>query len=247
MLCPTCQQPLQTQTLDNQRLWHCINCGSTFFDENSINRISAKTAETLAANKKIPINPPAQLICPRDNIFLLPLDEESIPKHVKLFQCPQCKGLLASPEDLIAFKKAQEAKVNYFKLWQIPLPTLQSVIVISFVGIIFVGFLLSNTLLQGNSLKNTQATDVVHNIAITTTGQYFFITFKTEIPLKSQIIFTDQSSGIKQTKDVSKTFTTLHQLVTGDINRSDSYIYQIVLIDKSANVVLTTPQPLEAR
>lgn len=244
MLCPTCQEPLQKQTYDNQEIFHCVNCGSTFFDENSINRITAQSAEKLAQDKKLQINAPVQLSCPRDSIFMLPVEEDSVPKHVKLFECPQCKGLFASPEDLTNFKKAQDAKINYFKIWQIPLPSLQAVVVLSLVAAITIGLLTTTTFFQSKSLRNTQASEFVKNISLTTTNHYLFISFKTDIPLQSKITFIEQPSGKKQTKVVNSSFATFHELVTGDLDLKKDYLYQIILTDKQGTTQTTEPEAL---
>ncbi len=247
MTCPTCKQPLHKQTIDDQQIWHCPNCGSTFFDENSINRITIASSEKLLQDKRETFEAPSILSCPRDKIFFLPMEADSIPRNVRLFQCPQCKGIFASPQDLVDFKKAQDAKINYFKLWQIPLPNLQAVIVLSLAVFLVLSAVITTFSLRKPTLTSSQASGIIENLSISSANRYMFVTFRTSIPVTSKIILRS-STGEWIEKQISQHPSIVHQFVSGDIlfqDQSKPATYQIVLTDSHGNSSTTEPQILK--
>ncbi|OGK08463.1 hypothetical protein A2767_00875 [Candidatus Roizmanbacteria bacterium RIFCSPHIGHO2_01_FULL_35_10] len=247
MLCPNCKEKLIEDVIDNQNILHCSNCGGTFFQENGINRISLTSAQNLASDLKINRISNETKLCPNDNSVLTHLQSESIPAEVTLLHCATCKGIFAYPNDLVLFKKAQTAKIDYFKIWNIPLPSIKSVAVLSVLLFASIVSLTAYTFLQRQNIYSIQAQDQIKNIYITSANRYLFVSFKTVLPLQSKIIFNDSTTQQTIEKNISEKPAKLHQLTTGDINIENEIYYQIVLTDEKGSQTRTELKKLEIK
>lgn len=252
MLCPNCQTSMNAVNLDNQTVLHCSNCGSSFFEENGINRIKLESAYELAEDIKSDEISGAEKKCPKDQVVLqqIPTDatelaDKPVPGDVTLLKCPKCRGIFTFPEDLIKFKKAQEVKVNYYKIWGIPLPSLQAVVVLSFVAFISATLFFRFLLFQQGALRPSQATDLIKNIHFSTSGRYGFISFKTTVPLRSSIVITDPKTRVIVQKTISSKPVTLHFLTITDIPLSNTLTYHIILIEDNGKQLTTEEKTLQ--
>ncbi len=233
MICPNCKEKMDEFVEDNISLLHCPNCGGTFFAENGINRISFATAQNLASDKKVSQISTQDKLCPKDQTILVAFQSsESIPPDVTLLHCNTCQGIFAFPNDLVIFKKAQAAKIDYFKLWGIPLPSIKSIAVLSAFLFVSIVSLLAYSYWQKQNLNFIQAQDMIKNIYLTTSDRYLFISFKTLVPLRSRITFTDATTNQTIEKNISGEPSTFHQLTTADVNIKDTIYYQIILTDE---------------
>ncbi|MBI4225725.1 zf-TFIIB domain-containing protein [Candidatus Roizmanbacteria bacterium] len=241
MVCPNCSEKMNLDVMDGQTILHCPNCGGTFFEENGINRISFATAQRLADEKKVYEISTSDKLCPKDQTILAPIrSEESVPPDVTLFGCSTCHGLFAYPNDLVIFKKAQAVKIDYFKIWSIPLPSIKSIAVLSVFLFVSLVSLITYLYWQKQNISSyIQAQDLIKNLYLTTSNRYLFISFKTLIPLRSRIIFTVTSTNETVNKVVSGELTTFHQLTTADVNIEDEIYYQIVLRDEKGRETRT--------
>ena len=246
MVCPNCKEKLTEDILDGQSVLHCANCGGSFFQENGINRISISSAQKLAAETKVNNISSKEKLCPKDQTLLVPFQsEESIPPDVILLHCNTCQGIFTYPNDLVIFKKAQAVKIDYFKLWGIPLPSIKSIAVLSVFLVVSLVSLLAYTYWQNQNISNIQAQDLVKNIYLTSANRYLFISFKTLLPLKSRLIFTDATSGQTIEKIINSDPSTFHQLTTTDVNLEDEVFYQIILTDEKGRETKTEIKKLE--
>ncbi len=242
MSCPNCKEELQEQITDGQTIWHCKNCGGTFFEENGINRISISTAEKLSQDKQSEEILSEAKLCPRDHTPLTVINHsEAVPTTVTLLECATCHGVFTYPDDLVRFKQAQLAKIQYFKIWNIPLPGLKSVIVLS-VALFASAFLLSTFFNQ--QLTPTQAEDVVKNVHISQSNRYLFISFRTTIPVMSRIVFTNTATGVRVEKQMQTNLSTLHYLTVTEFP-AQTVSYQIILRSKSGEEFKTKETPLK--
>lgn len=240
MFCPNCAQPMNLATADNQTILHCSNCGGSFFEENGINRITVATAQILAEDKKTDEVSSSEKKCPKDQQILKPiltnlnqsqLISSPLPSDITLLRCGKCAGIFAYPDDLVKFKQAQAAKIEYFKLWSIPLPSLKTVIILSATALFFMTVLTNYTFFQ-KGLAPASARDPIKKVYLSRSGHYLFIYFKTETPFVSKIIFEDKTEKNVIVKIISGEPKTIHQLVTGDLNLGNEIYYQIVLTDE---------------
>ena len=248
MVCPNCKEKMEEDVVDGQAILHCPNCGGTFFQENGINRISLTAAQKLAAEKKVSEISIQDKLCPNDQTILIPFQsEESIPPDVILLHCPTCKGVFSYPNDLVIFKKAQAVKIDYFKVWGIPLPSIKSIAVLSIFLFVSIVSLTAYTYWQSRNIYFIQAQDMIKNLYITTTNRYLFVSFKTLLPLRSRVVFTDVTTNQTIDKTLNSRPATIHQLTTADVKFEDEIYYQIVLNDDKGRETRTEMKRLEIK
>ncbi len=229
MLCPNCSEHLEVVELSNQKILHCKNCGSNFFEANGINRITAGDAEQLTkeANTSIVMGTPK--VCPRDTIFLhLIENDEAVPHNVSLFKCPKCQGVFAYPDDLVKFKKAQGIKLEFFKIWENPLPALRTVLVFSFLVVLSLT-VLSN--LTNRSLQSTQAENIVGHVSFTHEGRYLFVNFTTDTEYLTSILIHDKTDNTTVINPISTVPAKLHYATLTNVNPQHEVFYQIIISD----------------
>lgn len=274
MSCPNCGSKLASVEYDHQKILHCPNCSGSFFDENGINRITEKTARVLASTHTVIPNSfrdPHEMLnshqgsaifqsgqvqhdkynplsCPKHGLPLSPITNNSaIPQYVRLYECPSCHGVFAMPEDLLNFKTAQDAKLNYLKAWQIPVPSLRSIMVLAvFLFISVLSFTTYQTFTKPQ-LANVQADDIVNGFYSTVSNQLVFIYFKTSIPVTASIQLEDRSTGEVITKNLNVAPNTVHSLTTGDINVKHEVYYSIILRDANGIETKTAVKKLELK
>lgn len=245
MSCSNCGWQLVGRHLDNQTVFHCGNCGSTFFEENGINRISLASALQLSADKKNDEISGDQKRCPKDgNRLTAILNDEAIPRGVTLLRCDSCRGVFAYPDDLIQFKKAQNAKVDYYKMWQAPFSSLKTVIVLSFILFISFGTYLAYNTLQNTTNRQIQASDQIKNLSITSSGRFVFMTFQTNSSVRSQIIFNDKTTNEITIKNIADKPTKNHVFTTTELNLGDEITYQLVIYPQKGSPIKTNARKL---
>ncbi len=245
MHCPNCGQSLEKRDVDSQPVLHCPNCGGSFFEENGINRISIKRATTLSQDKKTDEISGALKNCPKDNSVLAPVtDSSAVPKAVTLLRCSRCYGIFVFPDDLVQFKKAQTAKVSYYKLWSLPFSPLRTILVFSFALFVFTTLYYTYTNAPKRFNQQTQASGLVRNLSANVSGRYLFLTFQTTTPARSQIIFFDKTTNEQIVQLVSDKPRTTHIFSTTKLNLNDELTYQIILYATNNQVVKTEERML---
>ncbi len=244
MKCPNCGNRLTEETYDRQEVLHCDRCGISFFEENGINRITLSSAQELATEISEPIVLGNEKFCPKDKAKLQPYHAESVPEHVTLLGCPLCFGILAFPDDLVEFKKAQDAKINFYKVWRQPLSSISSVLVVSLVLMVSISTLVGMTYFVGRSSVPTNASDVVKNVLVTTSGRYTLISFKTNGAFKSELFLEEIGAGKGTLLQVSTTPKEIHTLTTTEINPKHTYRYEIILTDQNGRSIVTEKKEL---
>ncbi len=238
MSCPNCSASMKEMVLDSQNILHCKNCGTSFFAENGINRISLAAAQKLSEDRQTDEVAGTDKKCPKDQTVLKTMAGENIPPDVTLLQCPTCHGVFTYPDDLIKFKQAQEVKINYFKLWHLPIPALKAVLIFSLLTAVGLTAVSHYNLLPQLSAP-TRATDVAKTVHASRSGPYLFLSFTTPIPLISQISLIDKTTGKTLTKTVSAKPATIHYITTTDVNFSHQISYQIILTDEKGRKTKT--------
>lgn len=210
MKCPNCHSNLETGVYDGIEINHCPSCGGTFFDLNEINRISIETARALAEIKRSDSLSSGEKFCPRDKNSLKVHKDESIPLHVTVLRCPKCAGIFVFADDLLEFKQAQEAKINYFKTWRIPFPAMKTVLIASFFVMISVSVITSAYLLQKPQTTFIQAETICSRLQIIPTDDGFLAFCTSETPLisKAKLYCTDGEREII----INSSPTTTHSL-----------------------------------
>ncbi len=247
MLCPVCQSLLDEMTLDQQRIAHCANCGATYFDEDGINRITLDSAQRLAESKKVHAPEPAIKPCPYDNSALMPAhNPEAIPSHVSLYLCPTCHCVLASAQDLLEFKQAQSAKINYIKTWRMPLGSLRNVFAVFVMAALSVGMYYTyQSAMRMNTMK-TEASQTIQNVTISRSSRFGIVSFRTNKPYRSSIVLINKTVGKTIIVPAAKDEATIHTASFSLPNETDIVYYRIRLISTTGETD-SAEAPLEIR
>lgn len=244
--CPTCSTPLKKAEFDNQPILHCSRCGGTFFEQNGINRISVTNAGKLANDHSEKITPPLELACPKDQSVMIRLaDEEAIPLDVEIFRCPSCYGLFAPPEDLKKFKKAQRAKIQFFKIWGKPMPSPRAVLAFSFIGLVALSLAFSLIMKSVRFSRSTLADQNIRNTYVKRDEKIAFVSFITSADYRSNIVLRNLKTGEKKTIVVSKDPTQVHVATLMDLNKADKYYYQVILLDQKGEEIKSSEMELK--
>lgn len=244
MLCPECNRPLLPVTINSDTLSmvldYCAHCGSVWSDPGEVNFLELKDLSPLIRllpDKPIHMSLP-QHVCPRDRHQLVHFQGESIPAHMDIFRCPKCTGIWFPHSTLFAFKKAQDAKLNYFKLWNIPLSSIYAILLPALLLIIIGGSLVATLSgVQKNTDVRIRAEQPISKPLILTPGNdEVLISFSTQKPAITKIkywlrqdITTEEwvSPGIKSTHTLQ-----LHHLEEGK-----AYSFQIIIVNAGTPIV----------
>lgn len=234
MTCPHCGSPLsfigiettdgQAQTVDE-----CLNCGGHFLLPYTANFITVETAKNidsvLPKSNTVPASHPT---CPKCGQTMSSIKDDAVPGTVTIFTCPNNHGDFFPKNQLLAFKKAQQAKIYYHKLWGIPLKSAFAVIIP--LVIVFTAVAALPTVIKqlGTSQESrVKASDILTSPLITPISDtQVLISFSTKNPAISTIQFTE---GLNKSFDVSKTPQTNHLLNVEELSPGTLYKYIIVL------------------
>ena len=127
--------------------------------------------DSFAANYIIPsvaegsfaITPLSQnLSCPICQQSLTRAAGDNIPDTVHVWKCPEAHGYFFPSGQLTAFKKAQKSKIEYHKLWNLPLPSAASVLLAGIGFLILAGGLFASlSALQNRQTSVSQAQNIL--------------------------------------------------------------------------------------
>lgn len=244
MTCPHCGSPLsfiaiETTDGQTQNIDECLNCGGHFLAPYLANFISVETAKNvdsvLPKAKTVPVSHP---VCPRCGQTMSSIKDDSVPDMVTVFTCPNNHGDFFPKNQLLQFKKAQQAKIYYHKIWGIPLKSAFAVIiplVIVFTAIAVVPSVIKNFSISQES--RVKAGDILTAPLITPiSNTQVLISFSTKSPATASVRFIE---GLDQTFAISQTPQTNHLLNVENLQPGTLYKYVITL---NINNKLTTTQ-----
>lgn len=251
LLCPDCNHFLTSQKVSvgvsgSVEIEHCPFCGGAFFDRFEVNRIPYH--QVVRLTRMMPKASLEQISgsnnCPKcPNTLLERLTGEAIPADVFVLKCPKCRGTWFSPKNLEKFKKAQKSKLQYFKTWKIPLPSIHSVLIpLATFTVLTVLTFLSVSRIRESQQALTRAKEIISQpyILPNTERKAVTIIFSTSEPATSEIIFIYAKPLGKITLPASKTATITHQLTLTDLTPGKEYFYQIKVV--TAEDSLTSPE-----
>lgn len=203
----------------------CPTCGGHFlraFDANflppPLEDQARETASTI----------PSALICPTCGFKLVRATGANIPEHVLAFRCRQGHGYFFPAGELLKFKSAQEAKITYHKLWEIPIPSVAATLLTAIFGIILsLGLILGVIEGQRRQASVSQAKNLIsfHKayVSETTKSVTFIVTTSVETSLAVHIEQTQYVSNMQTTDRKS------HVLRVTNLPR-DEYNYYFTLV-----------------
>lgn len=242
MPCPNCSKSLTTKTIHTVGAGkidvdYCPSCGGIFFDQGEVNRISQEEAEQLSKSMRethvVRSNMNRTHLCPRCGASLKRFFGESVPDDVHVLRCPECSGTWFEADDLDRFKQAQEAKINYFRTWKLPLPSLSTVLIPVALLVILTGVtLITVEQVQKGTITNTRADEIVSKpaVVIGEDGTSATIVFTTKEPARTELIFWYDKPLGKTTLPISDELTSFHQTRIRDLTPGNTYRYQIHVV-----------------
>lgn len=245
MTCPHCNSTLsfisiETTDGQTQKIDECLNCGGHYLPPYTANFLSVETAKNidsvLPKSKSVPATKP---VCSKCNQTMSSIKDDSVPETVTVFTCPNNHGDFFPKNQLLSFKKAQQAKIYYHKLWGIPLKSAFAVIIPLL--IVFSALAAIPTIINqfGTSQETrVKAGDILTQPLITPiSSTQILISFSTKNPAKTSITFTE---GLKETFTLSQSAQTSHLLSVDDLAPGTLYKYTITL--NVNGKITTTPE-----
>lgn len=241
MLCPTCNHqllPLNIAAKVRQiTVEYCGHCGGVWTDGGDINFL--ETSDVATFDYYLPKHPyylsNESLLCPKDRSILEIFRGESVPPDLTIYACPKCSGYFFPFKKITIFKKAQAAKVNYFKTWHIPLPSIYSV-VLPVLALLAIGTL-AVTFFETRHAQDvrTRARDTISQPLISQpTQNQVFISFTTNQPTTTKIRYW-QVENMKLEQTISEKMLTTHSIMLSNLEIGTTYFFE---------VVVTTPEEL---
>lgn len=224
MFCPNCQNPLSQRKLSTITAEHCVFCGGTFFNINGINRILLSEAQELANEKTTDSIAGGEKLCPKDRAVMAPILSESIPQHVTLLKCGICAGIFVYPDDLVAFKQAQSAKLNYYMSWKKPMPSVANIVVLGF-AVVASAVVFYRFSPYSKPTAPTQASQDACQLEVVQSGTNTLLYCKTQNAYISNAVFRNSLTGEEVVRAVNTSPAAIHMLsvphndipATGDI------------------------------
>jgi len=232
---------IEIQTVDGQdaTVEECLNCGGHLLAPVLGNFISTNTAKNIDSiipkSNSVPTHAP---VCTHCQQTMSSIKDDSVPKTVTVFSCPNNHGDFFPKNQLLQFKKAQDAKINFHKLWGIPIKSAFAVLVP--VMVIFTAITVIPNVLR--SMSTSQETRVTASEILTPplitpiTSTQVLISFSTRQPAKTNIRFT---AGLKTTFNVSVTEDNNHLLSLVNLTPATTYKYVIEIITTDKTLTTT--------
>jgi hypothetical protein len=175
----------------------------------------------------MPVSTPTCPVCAK------PLERatgENIPEQVHIYNCPDSHGYFFPAGQLAAFKKAQAVKIEYHKLWNVPLPSVKGVLLTGMIILVLTGGLVAGFIgLSNRQTTSSQAQGLL-------TSQYV-----RALPTSKSVLFSAQTPydadltlHIPSLNNFEKAFVTMDHrthsvIVTGIPPGTYRYYYVITI------------------
>lgn len=243
--CPKCGSVLTTKTVKTAASGSievdlCETCGGVYFDRGEVNRISKNDADQLSHLKTHGSPHDGTNRCPKCGASLERYWGESVPSDVYVLRCPDCSGTWFSHDELKKFKEAQNAKINYFKTWKIPLSSLSSVLIPIALLVVLTG----STFIVVDQVKTRQRTasyarDILTapSVVKSEDGKSLTIIFTTKENATTELLINGYQGyeGIT-TLPISMKPKTAHQIQLKNVEPGQIYFYRIHVLTGEESV-----------
>lgn len=248
-LCPKCNHTLTPLTVNTEgkgriNLEHCYYCGGVWLDHYDINRLSFNDALYLSrmATKEDLDKIKSSNACPRDKTDLLQVRSESVPEGITVLSCPKCGGNFITKNELKDLKKAQKVKIDYFKTWKIPLPSINSVFIpvfVLFAATLGVFFTVKN-IRQGQEAR-IKAQEMISTPAIVVSQiGSVAVNFTTSVPALSSVSYQAKGEKEPHTVPVSTKKQTSHTVILQNLEPKMTYTLKIY-VEEIPDQILSSP------
>ncbi len=251
MLCPYCQSTLKSSLVDTKtdqpsEIQECLNCGGHWFPRWLANDVSLTVAKnTDSIIPQTTVTPPDQPRCPVCQYRLSLIKHDSVARGVTVWACPQGHGNFFPIHDLLRFKQAQDAKINYHQVWGIPIKSVFAVL-LPVVALITIaaGTPLIIHQVQLQQETRTKASQTINQPLITQLSPTSaIISFTSSSPLTTEISIYQDNRTIT-TLPVSTTPKTTHSITVPNLVNSTPYTFIILYTTITSQTSSTTAYPL---
>lgn len=199
----------------------CGSCKSYWIDGFDANYLKSDLFTSASSRGSSPLD--VTPFCPECGQALVPATEESIPRSVTAYQCPQGHGYLFPGNELVKFKEAQEAKLAYHRLWNIPLPNMKSVLLGSLGLVMAIGLGITVFEMQKSRDIRSSAARVITSQTATVSTATRSVVFSAITGFQTAVVLhIDALNGFAQTMDTKD--QAIHTLTVQDVP-SGSYEY----------------------
>jgi Zn-finger nucleic acid-binding protein len=241
MLCPECNHNLLPISLKTKTaavtVDYCSFCGGVWLEDGQVNQLSEE--DTAPLSQLLPATPEHPTIrynlCPKDRSTLQLFTAESIPATLSVLKCPTCRGLFFPDKNLLHFKTAQTAKINYFKAWSLPLHSIYAIL-IPIVLFVVLGVSLFATIRgvqQGQDVRSRAHEDISKPLVLHPADDQVVITFTTQTPAKTRISYwLNPDESVDQV--ISDTPQTNHTIVLRNLDIGKTYSFQVSTTEPQA-------------
>ncbi|MBI4137111.1 zf-TFIIB domain-containing protein [Candidatus Roizmanbacteria bacterium] len=239
--CPTCGKQLTKKSINTVGAGridvdYCQNCGGIFFDQGEVNRLSKNATKDLVEETKSHAEHQYGIgtnTCPRCGASLRRFFGESVPDDVHVLRCPDCRGTWFDAENLTQFKEAQEAKLNYFRTWKLPLPSLSAVLIPIALLVTLTGVtLITVDQVKRGTYTQTRAREVLTapTVIVGADNTTVTIIFTTTEPARTTLLFWYEKPFGKAVLPISSELSTAHQIQLENLQAGKTYYYQIDIV-----------------
>ncbi len=137
----------------------CPSCGGHWLSAFDANYLKSIDLPTTGPSGSLT---PFSTKCPQCRKDLERTTEDNIPPDVTAFRCPDGHGYFFPAGELLKFKVAQETKVTYHKLWNVPLASVASALLATFFGLVLsTGLIIGVIEGQRQQTVTSQAKEVI--------------------------------------------------------------------------------------
>jgi len=223
------------RNVDNEIVLHCPTCGSSFFEKNGINKISAASSQELANDAQGQYILGNQKLCPKDKSILFEKVDTTLPKNTVLLECPTCDGIFAYPDDLLKYKGLAAPKplsASAFKL----LPAPKSLFMLGSFAVLSLAVFLNFPRLSNIASQNARAEKVVNTVHLSHSGRLLFVSFTTNVSETSTIVFYDVNKKKTIEKDISFDPKKVHSATLSDFDATRDVYYSLTFSNSSTPI-----------
>lgn len=237
MQCPDCSHEMDNVTLGTNppiQLDVCSYCGGIWTDQGEANffKESDLMAIGIPPRHVHQVKTPSYRSCPKDATPLTRFRGESVPEGIVVYRCETCGGSWFPTGQLVKFKRAQRAKLRFFKTWHLPIASAYAILLpIFLIFIITGGLIVTVRSIQEQQQLESQAKSLVGKPVVRAASPNdVFISFTTQGPVGTSLTYwKDTAPEEKITRTVNSQPQTTHSVHLFDLSANTPYVYQITL------------------